>query len=103
MRPVYITRLSKFLPNDPVSNDDMEKVLGMVNDKPSKARSIVLRNNGIKTRYYAYRDGKSTHSNAQIATTASKACLMNNCLPQSCRFWLWAPLLLNKFYRLTLP
>ena len=72
MRPVYITRLSKFLPNDPVSNDDMEKVLGMVNDKPSKARSIVLRNNGIKTRYYAYRDGKSTHSNAQIATTAIK-------------------------------
>lgn len=48
----------------------MEQVLGMVNGKPSKARSIVLRNNGIKTRYYAFRDGKSTHSNTQLAALA---------------------------------
>lgn len=73
MRPVYITRLSKYLPNDPVANDEMESVLGMVNGKPSKARAIVLRNNGIKTRYYAYRDGKSTHTNAQMASQAIKA------------------------------
>ncbi|OSZ78543.1 hypothetical protein CAP35_09920 [Chitinophagaceae bacterium IBVUCB1] len=73
MRPVYITRLSKFLPNDPVSNDDMERVLGMVNGKPSKARSIVLRNNGIKIRYYAFKDGKSTHSNAQLCANAINA------------------------------
>lgn len=70
MRPVYITRLSKFLPNDPVNNDEMEKVLGVVNGKPSKARSIVLRNNGIKTRYYAFRDGKSTHTNVEICANA---------------------------------
>ncbi|RYE23575.1 MAG: StlD/DarB family beta-ketosynthase [Sphingobacteriales bacterium] len=69
---VYITRLSKFFPNDPVSNDEMEGVLGMVNDKPSKARAIVLRNNGIKKRYYAYRDGKATHTNAEIAAEAIK-------------------------------
>jgi 3-oxoacyl-[acyl-carrier-protein] synthase III len=61
------------LPNDPVSNDDMERVLGMVNGKPSKARSIVLRNNGIKTRYYAFKDGKSTHSNAQLCANAINA------------------------------
>lgn len=72
MRPVYITRLSKFLPNDPVSNDEMERILGMVNGKPSKARSIVLRNNGIKTRYYALRDGKSTHTNAELSANAIK-------------------------------
>lgn len=42
----------------------------MVNGKPSKAKAIVLRNNGIKTRYYALRDGKSTHSNAQLAANA---------------------------------
>ncbi len=72
MRPVYITRLSKFLPNDPVSNDEMERILGMVNGKPSKARSIVLRNNGIKTRYYAFRDGKSTHTNAEMSANAIK-------------------------------
>jgi len=71
--PVYITRLAKFLPNDPVSNDQMESVLGMVNGKPSKARALVLRNNGIKTRYYAYRDGKSTHTNVEMAATAIKS------------------------------
>lgn len=70
MRPVYITRLSKFLPNGPVANDEMESVLGMVNGKPSKARAIVLRNNGIKTRYYAFRDGKSTHTNVEMAANA---------------------------------
>lgn len=50
----------------------MERVLGMVNGKPSRARFIVLRNNGIKTRYYAFRDGKSTHSNTQMAALAVK-------------------------------
>jgi 3-oxoacyl-[acyl-carrier-protein] synthase-3 len=73
VKSVYITRLSKFLPNEPVGNDDMEKVLGMVNNKPSRARSIVLRNNGIKTRYYAFKDGKRTHSNAELAANAVKA------------------------------
>jgi len=71
--PVYITRLAKFLPNDPISNDQMESVLGMVNGKPSKARALVLRNNGIKTRYYALRDGKSTHTNVEMAATAIKS------------------------------
>jgi 3-oxoacyl-[acyl-carrier-protein] synthase III len=67
---VYITRLSKFLPNEPVSNDEMEGVLGMVNNKPSRARTIVLRNNGIKKRYYAIKNGERTHTNTEIAVTA---------------------------------
>ena len=70
MRPVFITRLSKYLPNDPVANDQMEGVLGMVGGKPSKSRAIILRNNGIKTRYYAYKNGRSTHSNAQLVKEA---------------------------------
>lgn len=73
MRPVYITRLSKYLPNDPVTNDEMESVLGMVNARPSKARGLVLRNNGIKSRYYAFRDGKPTHTNAELAANAIRA------------------------------
>lgn len=72
MAPVYITRLSKFFPNEPVSNDEMEGVLGMVADKPSRARSIVLRSNGIKTRYYAFRNGKRTHTNTGMAALAVK-------------------------------
>lgn len=48
----------------------MESVLGMVDGKPSRARSVVLRNNGIKTRYYALKDGKKTHTNTQLAANA---------------------------------
>ena len=70
MRPVFITRLSVFLPNDPVSNEEMEGILGRVSDRTSKAQMAVLINNGIKTRYYAFRNGKSTHSSAQLAVTA---------------------------------
>lgn len=71
MRPVYINRLSTFLPNDPVANDEMEGVLGRISDKTSKAQAAVLRNNGIKTRHYAIRNGKSTHTSAQLAASAS--------------------------------
>ena len=70
---VYITNTSIFLPNDPVSSDDMETYLGLINGKPSKAKRIVLRNNGIKTRYYALtKERKSTHSNAQMTALAVK-------------------------------
>jgi 3-oxoacyl-[acyl-carrier-protein] synthase III len=68
---VYITRLAKFLPNRPVENDQMERFLGMIDGKPSKARRIVLRNNEIKNRYYAIDDqGRPTHNNAQLAAEA---------------------------------
>jgi 3-oxoacyl-[acyl-carrier-protein] synthase-3 len=71
---VYITNTSAFLPNDPVSNDEMESYLGFIDDKPSKSRKIVLRNNGIKTRYYALtREGKPTHTNAQMTALAVRS------------------------------
>jgi 3-oxoacyl-[acyl-carrier-protein] synthase-3 len=71
MNEVYITRLAKFLPNRPVDNDQMEKFLGMVDGKPSKARRIILRNNQITTRYYAIDDqGRPTHTNAQLSAEA---------------------------------
>jgi 3-oxoacyl-[acyl-carrier-protein] synthase III len=74
LKQVYITNTSAFLPNDPVSNDDMEDYLGFINHKPSKSRKIVLRNNGIKTRYYALaRGGKPTHTNAEMTALAVRA------------------------------
>lgn len=70
-RNVYITRTSSFFPNNPVSNDDMEKFIGMVDGKPSRVRPIILRQNGIKTRFYALDENqKITHSNAQLAQCA---------------------------------
>ncbi|MBZ5859133.1 beta-ketoacyl-ACP synthase III [Flavihumibacter profundi] len=71
MGDVYVNRLSKFLPNDPVSNDDIELYLGMVDGKPSRARLKILGNNKITSRYYAIdKNGKSTHTNAQLAAKA---------------------------------
>ena len=68
---VYITRAGKFLPNEAVSNDEMESILGMINDTASKARRIVLRNNGITSRYYAIdKKGNITHNNAQLTIKA---------------------------------
>jgi 3-oxoacyl-[acyl-carrier-protein] synthase III len=73
---VYITRLAKFMPNRPVTNDDMEKYLGRVDGRPSKARAIVLRNNKIKTRYYALdENGRLTHTNAQMTAEAVRGLL----------------------------
>jgi 3-oxoacyl-[acyl-carrier-protein] synthase-3 len=71
LKEVYITSLAKFLPNGPISNDEMESYLGMIGGKPSRARRIVLRNNGIQTRYYSLKkDGALTHSNAQMVVEA---------------------------------
>src|SRR5690606_15510760 len=74
MKNVYITRIAKFLPNEPVDNDTMEERLGLINGKTSKARRIILKNNQIKTRYYAIdADGNVTHNNAQITAEAVEA------------------------------
>lgn len=71
MFDVYITKAAKYLPNEPVLNDDMEDILGMVNNTASKARRLILRNNGIKCRYYAInRQGEITHNNAQLTSHA---------------------------------
>ncbi|MCB0456243.1 MAG: beta-ketoacyl-ACP synthase III [Flavobacteriaceae bacterium] len=71
MEEVYITRVSKFLPNSPVDNESIEKRLGLINGMSSKARRIVLRNNKIENRYYAIdAKGVITHNNAQLAKEA---------------------------------
>jgi 3-oxoacyl-[acyl-carrier-protein] synthase-3 len=71
MFEVYITRAGKYLPNDAVSNDEMEGFLGMINETASKARRLILRNNRIVNRHYAIdKNGKSTHNNAEMTRNA---------------------------------
>ena len=78
---VYINKTSAYFPNDPVANDDMELFLGFINGKPSKSKVVVLRNNGIKNRYYALsKGGKSTHTNAQMTALAVKALFTDDTL-----------------------
>lgn len=69
---VYITRTAAFLPNPPVENDDMERVLGQVGERPSRARRTILRSNGIRTRHYAIDPHtlQPTHTNAALTAEA---------------------------------
>ena len=72
----YISKAAKFMPNNPVCNDEMEDYLGMIDGKPSKARTLILSRNGIKQRYYALdKNGNVTHSNAQMAANAIRGLL----------------------------
>ena len=69
---VYINNLSAVMPNDPVSNADMEKVLGQVGGQRSRAKSIILRSNQIKSRHYGIdpETGEFNYTNAQLAAEA---------------------------------
>lgn len=74
MQNVYINKISSFLPNKPVSNDQMEAVLGMVGDVPSRVRKMILRSNGIEQRYYAIDSTtrQTTHTSTELAVQAIK-------------------------------
>ena len=69
---VFINDVSAFLPNAPVTNDNIEAVLGKVNGIGSRAKHIVLNSNQIKQRYYALdpESGRLTHTNAQLTAEA---------------------------------
>jgi 3-oxoacyl-[acyl-carrier-protein] synthase III len=77
---VFINATSSYFPNAPVTNDDIEKVLGEVRGKASRSKSIVLSSNQIKTRYYAIdpQTRKPTHSNAQITAEAVSKIFADN-------------------------
>ncbi len=71
MKSVYLTKIEKYLPNEAISNEEMEGYLGLVNGNESKSRGLVLRSNQIKKRYYALdKNGKPTHNNAQLTALA---------------------------------
>lgn len=70
-RDVFITSLGKFLPGEPISNDQLEDYLGKVRGRPSRARSRVLSQNGITQRYYAMdREQRSRLRNWDMAVHA---------------------------------
>jgi 3-oxoacyl-[acyl-carrier-protein] synthase-3 len=84
MTNVYITASGIFLPNHPINNDEIEHYLGKINGKASAAKSRILKQNGIKTRYYAInKSQQTTVSNAQMAANAINQAIANsNVLPQ---------------------
>jgi len=74
MTPVYITRTSSFMPNSPVENHEIEEYLGMIGGKPSRAKELILRNNQIKSRYYALdKEQNVTHTAFDMAAEAIRS------------------------------
>ena len=73
MNNVYINCLSSFLPNNMVDNEHIEDYLGYIEGKKSRIKSIVLKRNGIKHRYYALNEeGSITHQNVDMVVEAIK-------------------------------
>jgi 3-oxoacyl-[acyl-carrier-protein] synthase-3 len=71
-RTAYITRSSVCLPNTPVENDQVEAILGQVGERPSRARRVVQRSNGIRRRYYVIdpATGMPNYTNASLTAAA---------------------------------
>jgi len=79
MNEVYITSSGTFLPNKAISNEKMETFLGRINGKDSRVKERVLKQNGIKARYYAINEKQeTTHSNAQLAVNAIEDALQKS-------------------------
>lgn len=75
MMAAFISGIGVLLPNEPVSNAEIENVLGPINGVASRTKRLILRNNGILTRHYAIdpATGRPTHSNAQLTAGAIRA------------------------------
>ncbi|CAM4459059.1 3-oxoacyl-[acyl-carrier-protein] synthase-3 [Paenibacillus endophyticus] len=79
MNPVYMTSIGKFLPGDPVANDEIEDYLGQINGKSSKSMRRILEQNKIQYRHYALnKEQKSLYSNAEMASLAINDALARN-------------------------
>src|SRR5256712_7406216 len=78
-RDVYITAAGAYLPGEPVDNDRIETVLGLVDGKPSRLKNRILKSNGIKTRHYALDEaGHTTELNEELAVKAVHAALAHS-------------------------
>ena len=70
--PAYITGIGICLPNEPITNDRVEAVLGAVNGHSSRIKDMILSRNGINARHYVIdaATGRQTHTNAQLTAEA---------------------------------
>lgn len=77
--PVYINALGAFLPGSPVGNDEMEEYLGYVGGKPSRLKSRILKQNGIRQRHYALdREGNVLFRDYELAARAVREALKHS-------------------------
>lgn len=73
---VYISSMGKFLPGEPVGNEEMEDYLGRIGGKGSKSRRRILEQNQIRFRHYAIdKEQNSLYSTAEMAALAIRDAL----------------------------
>lgn len=81
---VFITGTSCYFPNKPVSNEDMEEFLGLIAGKHSRVKPVILKQNGIKQRYYALTKRQEiTHTNAEMAADSIRKLLQDSSVSES--------------------
>ena len=67
----YITATGRYLPGDPVTNNEIEDYIGKAGRASSDLKDMILANCGIKTRHYAIDKNQQTViSNAAMAAEA---------------------------------
>ncbi|MFF4507780.1 3-oxoacyl-[acyl-carrier-protein] synthase III C-terminal domain-containing protein [Streptomyces sp. NPDC001401] len=69
--PAYITAMGRFLPGDPVPNEEIEDYIGSVGAASSLLRERILDSCGITSRYYAIdKQRRTLFSNTDMAVAA---------------------------------
>lgn len=81
-KPAYITAAGRFLPGEPVGNDEVEDRLGKVCGNRSRVRRRILKSNQITTRHYALdNEQRLQHRNCEMAANAIREALERAHLP----------------------
>lgn len=72
----YLTGLGRYLPGEPVSNEEVATRLGGVDTRTGRIRRRIQQANGIQQRYYAMDEqGRTTELNEELAVKALTAAL----------------------------
>jgi 3-oxoacyl-[acyl-carrier-protein] synthase III len=67
----YITATGRFLPGDPVTNDEIDDYIGQAGRASSDLKDLILANCGIKSRHYAIdKNQRTVMSNTAMAAGA---------------------------------
>ncbi|CAN7464327.1 iron-containing redox enzyme family protein [Variovorax sp. LjRoot290] len=73
---VYLESAGYFMPGAPVSNERMDAYIAPLNRMSERIKRRILAENGIRERYYAIdAEGRTVHTNAQLASGAIRHCL----------------------------
>ncbi len=66
---VYLIGTGSYLPGGPVGNEDIDKYIQPINTRSAKLKNMILKENGIETRYYGINpEGQTQLSLVQMAS-----------------------------------